>query len=83
VVKYDWYDPNTSVSEKEIGKAGSNLTPADIKYSTLGFGFIHYLNDNAKIMLWYDKVWNEKTDLPGYTTDIADNIFTCRIQFSF
>lgn len=83
VLKYDWYDPNTSVSEKEIGKAGSNLTPADIKYSTLGFGFIHYLNDNAKIMLWYDKVWNEKTDLPGYTTDIADNIFTCRIQFSF
>jgi hypothetical protein len=83
VVKYDWYDPNTSVSEKEIGKAGSNLTPADIKYSTLGFGFIHYLNDNAKIMLWYDKVWNEKTDLPGYTTDIDDNIFTCRIQFSF
>ena len=83
VLKYDWYDPNTSVSKKEIGKAGSNLAPADIKYSTLGFGFTHCLNDNAKITLWYDAVWNEKTDLTGYTADVSDNIFTCRFQFKF
>lgn len=83
VIKYDWYDPNQSVSAKDIGKTGSNLTAADIKYSTLGFGFNHKINDNAKITFWYDRVWNEKTNLPGYTTDISDNIFTCRLQFSF
>lgn len=83
VLKYDWYDPNTSVSGKEIGKAGSNFTAADIKYSTLGLGFTHHLNDNAKIVFWYDKVWNEDTDLTGYKADVADNIFTCRFQFKF
>lgn len=67
VVKYDWYDPNTEVSGGDIGNAGTKLTPADIKYSTLGFGFILYLNDNAKIVFWHDRIRNEKTTLPGYT----------------
>ena len=31
VVKYDWYDPNTKVKKTDIGKAGTNLTSADIK----------------------------------------------------
>lgn len=83
IVKYDWYDPNQSVSGKDIGIAGSKLTIADIKYSTLGLGFTHYLNENAKIVLWYDRVWNERTNLSGYATDIADNVFTCRLQFNF
>ena len=83
VIKYDWYDPNQSVSAKDIGKTGSNLTAADIRYSTLGFGFNHKVNAHAKITFWYDRIWNEKTNLPGYTTDIADNIFTCRLQFMF
>jgi phosphate-selective porin len=82
-VKYDWYDPNTSVSGKEIGKAGSNLSAADIKYNTLGFGYIRYINQNLKLFLWYDLVTNESTSLNGYTDDLKDDVFTCRLQFRF
>ncbi|MEI6277686.1 MAG: hypothetical protein WCP08_16935, partial [Prolixibacteraceae bacterium] len=39
VLKYDWYDPNSLVSGNEIGASGSNLTPANIKYNTLGIGY--------------------------------------------
>jgi hypothetical protein len=83
VIKYDWYDPNTEVKEMEIGKTGSNINEANIKFSTLGFGYIHYINDNLKLVLWYDKVTNEKTHIPAYISDIKDNIFTCRLQFRF
>ena len=82
-VKYDWYDPNIEVKENEIGKAGANINEANIKFSTLGFGYINYINENLKLVLWYDKVYNEKTQLLGYTLDIKDNIFTCRLQFRF
>ncbi|MEP7163511.1 MAG: porin [Ferruginibacter sp.] len=82
-VKYDWYDPNTAVSKNEIGRAGANLNAADIKYTTLGFGYNYYMNPNVKLLLWYDMVENENTLLAGYTTDIKDNIFTCRLQFRF
>ncbi|MEP6926316.1 MAG: porin, partial [Ginsengibacter sp.] len=83
IIKYDWYDPNISTSEKNIGSVGSNLTSADIKFSTLGFGYIYYINDNVKLLIWYDKVWNEKTRLQGFTTDVKDDVFTCRMQFRF
>lgn len=83
IVKYDWYDPNTKVKKYDIGKPGTNLTVADIKYSTLGLGYTYYFNENLKLILYYDIVKNERTQLPGYTTDIKDNIFTCRLQFRF
>lgn len=83
IIKYDWYDPNISVSAKDIGKSGSNLTAADIKFSTLGFGYIHYINENLKLVIWYDNVSNEKTQLPGFISDVKDDIFTCRMQFRF
>jgi len=83
VVKYDWYDPNTMVSKNEIGKAGTNFNAADIKYSTLGFGYNYYMNANVKLLLWYDLVKNERTALPGYTSDLKDDVLTCRLQFRF
>ena len=82
-VKYDWYDPNTMVSKNEIGQAGTNFNAADIKYSTLGFGYNYYMNANVKLLLWYDIVENEKTSLPGYGSDLKDDILTCRLQFRF
>jgi hypothetical protein len=82
-IKYDWYDPNTDVKKEEIGKAGSNINAANIKFSTLGFGYIYYVTENAKLMLWYDRIYNEKTQLPGYTGDAKDDVFTCRLQFRF
>lgn len=83
IVKYDWYDPNTEVAKLEIGKAGTNLTAADIKYSTLGLGFLRHINENVKLVLYYDIVRNETTNLDGYKKDLPDNIFTTRIHFRF
>jgi hypothetical protein len=83
LVKYDWYDPNVKVSKKEIGKAGTNLTIADIKYSTLGVGYAHYFNDHIKMILYYEFVENERTGLANYTMDQKDNVFTFRLQFRF
>ena len=82
LLKYDWYDPNTDISGKAISN-GSNFGPADVRFSTWGFGYVYYINDNLKLLLWYEDVKNEKTSLPGYTQDVKDNLFTCRLQFRF
>ena len=83
MVKYDWYDPNIKVKEFEIGKPNTNLTIADIKFSTLRLGYAYHLNPQTKLILYYDIVTNEVTQLPGYLEDLKDNILTCRLQFRF
>jgi hypothetical protein len=83
IAKYDWFDPNNKVTEGEIGKPATNLTAADIKYHTLGFGLTRYFTGNLKFVAYYDIVKNEITQLPGYTTDLKDNIFTFRMQLRF
>lgn len=83
LLKYDWYDPNTKVSGREIGAAGSNFTSTNIKYNTIGFGYVNYLTDNIKIVLYYARVINERTQLNGFTGDVKDDVFTCRFQFRF
>jgi hypothetical protein len=83
MVKYDWYDPNIKVSSGEIGKPATNLTPADIKFSTLGVGFARYIKSSLKLLAYYDVVRNEKTNLAGFTNDMKDNIFTLRVQMRF
>ncbi len=83
MIKYDWYDPNIKVQSQEIGKPGTNLTTADIKFATLGVGYAYQFNPQTKLILYYDMVENEKTLLSGYATDLKDNILTCRIQFRF
>lgn len=83
MVKWDWYDPNTQVEAADIGKAGANLSATDIKYSTLGTGLTHYINDKLKLLIYYDWVRNEATGLPQFRRDVSDNIFTLRMQFRF
>jgi hypothetical protein len=83
LVKYDWYDPNIKVEKSEIGKPGTNITTADIKFYTLGFGYVYYFSSQLKLILYYDVVKNEITQLSGYTSDSKDNIFTTRLQFRF
>ncbi|GAO45090.1 hypothetical protein FPE01S_04_03330 [Flavihumibacter petaseus NBRC 106054] len=80
--KYDWYDPNTKVRGKDIREEG-NYHAADIRYNTLGLGYLNYINQNLKLVLWYDFVTNESTHLPGYTKDLSDNVLTVRLQFRF
>nr|WP_214449244.1 porin [Flavihumibacter rivuli] len=82
-VKYDWYDPNTKVSGTQINKEAGNFTSADIRYNTLGAGYIYYMSDNLKLVLWYDWVKNESTSLNGFEKDLKDNVLTCRLQFKF
>ncbi|MEO7607847.1 MAG: porin [Saprospiraceae bacterium] len=82
VVKYDWYDPNSVVSGKEV-RADKGFTAADIKFNTLGFGYIWYLSDNFKLVLYYDWVQNEHSGITGFEGDANDNIFTARVQYKF
>lgn len=83
LIKYDWYDPEVSVKGGDIGKPGTNLTVADVKYSTWGIGYSHYMNDFIKVVVYYDIVKNESTRLAGYTGDFKDNVLTFRIQLRF
>ena len=83
VIKYDFYDPNTRVSGKEIGQPGTGFTQADIKYNTLGLGYNYYFSENIKLMLYYANVKNESSSLPGFTKDVRDNVLTTRLQFKF
>lgn len=83
MLKYDWYDPNIKVKNSEIGKSGTNLSPADIKFSTLGIGYVYQINPQTKVILYYDLVKNELTRVAGYEADLKDNILTCRLQFRF
>ena len=82
-IKLDWYDPNTDVKGTQIGQPSTSTGAADIKYSTLGFGYIYYMNDNLKWVFWYDVIRNENTVVPGYESDKKDNLFTLRLQFRF
>lgn len=82
ILKFDWYDPNTKVSGREITKV-NGFSPADIRYNTIGAGYIHYVNQYLKLVLYYSHPLNEKTALAGYDKDLKDGVFTCRAQFSF
>lgn len=82
-VKYDTYDPNTKVSAGHWGAVNSGLTGADIRYATLGAGFIRKVTDNMKVVGWYEWVRNEKTSMAGFTEDLKDNVLTLRVQYRF
>jgi len=87
VVKYDWYDPNTDITGSQIG-IGKKTGKADIAYATLGLGYMYRMNNNIRIMAYYDIVSNEKvnvftTSLKGYSQNLADNLVTVRLQYKF
>jgi hypothetical protein len=108
VVKFDYYDPNTEVSGKEIDlyyyKKGTNtpigltaLSPADVAFWTIGFGYNYYFNKHLSVMLYYEMINNEITAIPkyngdliqgknpsaGYDRNIKDNNLTVRMQYKF
>ncbi len=83
VIKYDWYDPNTKVNNREIGAPNTNFSAADIKYNTLTIGYNYILSPLVKLCLSYAMVKNESTLLVPFTKDIPDNVFTSRLQFRF
>lgn len=83
VLKYDWYDPNTKISGRNIGVAGSKTGKADMAYSTIGLGYMYRMNANFRITAYYDMVSNEKTAVKGYFQNVKDNLLTVRLQYKF
>ncbi len=82
VLKYDWYNPNTSVSGKAID-AKNGFTGADIRYDTFGGGYVQYVNQYLRVVFWYEHPINEKTAVKGYEKDVKDGVFTLRTHFNF
>lgn len=83
ILKYDFYDANISVKGLEIGRTGAGFGAADIRYNTLGVGYVNYINDNTKLVIYHAFVRNEHTALSGYTSDLKDDVTTFRLQFRF
>jgi phosphate-selective porin len=73
VGRYDFLDPNTKLSGDAAGK--------DVYYKTLTLAWQFYLNDNIRFSLNYEMPWNETN--ATYKEDIADNVFTIRMQAKF
>jgi len=80
LVAYDAYDPNINVHENEIGLA-NNTSAGDIKFSTLGYGITYVPNSRIKFTLYNEHVFNSETNLPDYTADLKDDVFTARLQY--
>lgn len=79
--KFDIYDPNTQIKGAGILSAG-RFSTADMKVTTLGFGYTFCPVPYFKLVLWYDHVMNESTGLPGWTTlNKKNDVFTLRTQF--
>lgn len=89
VARYDEYDPNTAVEGSDIGAAGSNLTVADVAFTTLGLGWLYHFDSSVKFTLYYDIVNNETVSpsaggsLAAFKNDLNDNVLTFRMQFRF
>jgi len=75
-LRYDYYDPNTDITGKEVGIL--KYTPTDpttmrsvstgvkdLATSTFDFAIHHYFDDNLRITLDYAIVNNEKVGTPG------------------
>lgn len=80
LVAYDVYDPNSKISESQIG-LNNGTTAGDIKFSTLGYGLTYLLNARIKLTLYNEHVVNSPTQLPNYQTDIRDDVLTARLQY--
>ncbi len=95
VLKYDSFDPNTDVEGDDIGLTNANVrvdnfTSADVQWTTLGFGWVHHMDGNVKLVIYYDMPTNENVSstllvgsLLPFKEDIKDNVLTVRMQYKF
>ena len=82
VLKYDWYDPNTSVSGNNLGL--NNTAKGDVAQNSFGLGMLWNLNSSLRLQAYYEMNKNEKTEnLSGYHDDRKDNVLTLRMQYKF
>ncbi|MEG1037033.1 MAG: hypothetical protein RSE22_01580 [Mucinivorans sp.] len=83
VLKYDYYDPNTSVKGDQIGLL-AGTSAADIAYSTFGVGYLFRWNEHLRLMAYYDMVSNERSkNLADFNGRIHQNVLTIRAQVKF
>jgi hypothetical protein len=91
VVRYDVYDPNTNVSDDEVGASGTKTSKTDLAYSNWYFGLNYFINGNTKFTLGYDLYANETSNkLAGSTKggsnlskEVKDDVVTAQLQFAF
>ena len=91
IFKYDVLDPNKDVVGSEIGlPANTRLTSADVKYTTIGLGWVYHWDSNVKFVLYYDMITNEKiaqsstvSSLAPFKEDLKDDVVTFRMQYRF
>lgn len=82
VAKYDVYNPNTKVSKNEIGL--NNTGKGDIAYTSIGGGLLWRINNDLRLSAYFDWIENEtSSNLKGYEKDLADNVFSLRLQYKF
>jgi len=82
--RYDYYDPNTDVTGKDVNVKKFTPTDAtvlksktvgkgDLATSTFGFALHHYFDDNIRISLNYDIVQNEKVGSTAGVSNLMEN----------
>lgn len=83
-LRYDYYDPNTDISGKEVSIAkytSSDVTTlksrvsgkSDLATGTISLALHHYFDDNLRISLNYDIVKNEKVGTANAVTESYTN----------
>jgi hypothetical protein len=83
VLKYGYLDPNTKLAGDEI----TNKT--DLYNHNYGFGLLWRATPNIRVQAFYEFVENEFTSniaVSGnadYSKNLADNVFTLRVQYKF
>lgn len=82
LVKYDIYDPNKDLKESELSSTKGN-TGADVRFATLGFGYLWKMTKHLQLTLYYEHPVNEASPITNYTADLKDDNFTARLQFRF
>ncbi len=83
VLKYEWFDPNSLVSGKQLLKS-NNFSGSDIKYEAIGYGLNIMLSENIKLMCYYNNVKNEIAgNIQDYNRNLKDDIYTIRLQMKF
>ncbi len=83
-LRYDYYDPNTDISGKDVSIAKYTSSDAtalksrvsgksDLATGTLSLALHHYFDDNLRISLNYDIVTNEKVGTANAITESYTN----------
>ncbi|MDL2282247.1 OprO/OprP family phosphate-selective porin [Parabacteroides sp. OttesenSCG-928-G06] len=82
VLKYDVYDPNTKVSGDRVGANHTGKT--DLEQQTWGLGGLWNVTSALRLQAYYEINRNETTSqLERWKEDVANDVFTLRLQYKF